>query len=281
MRKLLLCIAVLLSTITLKAQTWENMLTKKAGTLQVNYYNNFPFFYKDTKTGKLAGIEYDILEEFIKWAQVKKGITITPKYTEYKTFKELTEKIANAGSDQLFAGTITVTVPRSETMLFSSPYMRNVSMVVTNGMEPYYLDEMQAAAALTKKVCYVTESSWHEDMIRKMMAAMGYQGKYTAIPQQFDILDLVAKSNDNYCIVDVVSYWAYLKVKNPYAYLKIQKELSRVNEYFAFAFQKNSDIPRGFNEFMDSGFGFTATQRYKEILERYLGEEVVNTVEIR
>ena len=52
------------------------------------------------------------------------------------------------------------------------------------------------------------------------------------------------------------------------------------NEYFGFIFPESSDWNRAINEFLESGFGFTATKKYREILQKHLGEEVIEYVEL-
>ncbi len=66
------------SIIKLNAQnTWQDALKAKTTTLNVSYYDQFPFIYKD-KAGKLTGIEYDIMQEFIKWTKKAKKLKLHP-----------------------------------------------------------------------------------------------------------------------------------------------------------------------------------------------------------
>jgi hypothetical protein len=44
---------------------------------------------------------------------------------------------------------------------------------------------------------------------------------------------------------------------------------------------KNSRYALYMNEFFESGFGFTATKKYHQILETYLGSEILDGVEIK
>ena len=51
-------------------------------------------------------------------------------------------------------------------------------------------------------------------------------------------------------------------------------------ERFGFIFPKDSDWNNIFNEFFESGFGFTATKVYHKILEKHLGYEIIEKVEL-
>ncbi len=55
---------------------------------------------------------------------------------------------------------------------------------------------------------------------------------------------------------------------------------NKSEEEFAFIFPLESDWNIIFNEFFESGFGFTSTKDYRRILERHLGYEILNKVEI-
>lgn len=76
------------------------------------------------------------------------------------------------------------------------------------------------------------------------------------------------------------NYWAFLK-KNTGKYLKIQKAFSQPKEYLGLIMPKNSLHAAYINEFFESGFGFTATRAYHQILEKYLGYEILDSVELK
>ena len=78
--------------------------------------------------------------------------------------------------------------------------------------------------------------------------------------------------------MDIIAYREL--IKNSDKYFKIHRELSMGGESFGFLLPKNSEWLPLINEFMEGGFGFTATRRYREILENYLGYEVISTVEL-
>ena len=77
------------------------------------------------------------------------------------------------------------------------------------------------------------------------------------------------------------SCWNYEPKKNPSKFLKIHKILNVPNESFGFIMPKSSVHSQYINEFFESGFGFTATKVYHQILEKYLGNEIIESVEIK
>ena len=62
---------------------------------------------------------------------------------------------------------------------------------------------------------------------------------------------------------------------------QIQKVFNEPKEYLGFIMPKNSMHGANINEFFESGFGFTSTKVYHQILEKYLGYEIIESVEIK
>ena len=55
---------------------------------------------------------------------------------------------------------------------------------------------------------------------------------------------------------------------------------NKTNEYFGFVLPQTSDWDVVINEFFESGFGFTSTKEYHNILEKHLTFEIINKVEL-
>jgi membrane-bound lytic murein transglycosylase MltF len=53
-----------------KSSTWSEVKENGSGTLIVAYSENSPFIYNDAQ-GKMAGIEFEILEEFVQFIHEK------------------------------------------------------------------------------------------------------------------------------------------------------------------------------------------------------------------
>lgn len=78
--------------------------------------------------------------------------------------------------------------------------------------------------------------------------------------------------------MDIITYRGLLKSSDKY--FKIHRDLTVRGENFGFVLPKNSEWTPLINEFMESGFGFTATRKYQQILESYLGYELISTVDM-
>ncbi len=88
-------------------------LCRKEGRLRIGYAQTAPWFYKDVKTGNLAGIFYDVAEAMCQQLSVK---------TEYQEVSWQDSTVAlRRGDFDLFASSLTYTVPRAAVIWFTLP----------------------------------------------------------------------------------------------------------------------------------------------------------------
>ena len=282
MKKLVLFFSIFLFSMALNAQTWHEAVEKtKQANIVVNFYEHYPYFYKDVKTGKFAGIEYDILQEFIVWCKNKKGVTITQKFVPNTSFKAFYKNMQRAESNNIGFGSVAITFNRAEEFNMSAPYMKNISVLVLNGNTQLSLDNAVSLKEINSMQAHIVEGAIHESILKQLFNEKGYEFKPEYANDENDALTKVSKDKGAYCMVDVVSYWNFLKRISPNSYLKIYRPFSKNEEFFGIITSKNSDWTAALNEFLESGFGFTSTKKYKEILETYLSAEVMQTIEIK
>lgn len=251
----------------------------QADTLNVNYYENFPYAY--TENGALKGIEVDIIKKYVEWLKLEKNINTTVKYKGYKEFSEFYNSVKKGRPNTIGIGSVTITEEREKEVAFSPPYLRNIAVLITNGSVPSI--KTPTAEEVSKVLgpldaLAVNESShlrYMNALKSSYISSMQIKGTET----QTAILDAIA-GGKAYGYVDIVAYWAYIK-KNKKTYLKIQKAFNRPYEYLGIVQPFGASHYSSFNEFFENGFGFTSTKIYHEILERYLGYEVLETLEIK
>jgi hypothetical protein len=100
---------------------------------------------------------------------------------------------------------------------------------------------------------------------------------YVANPKEMLIK---MKSDPKYFgYVDIITYMAFTKEQG--GILRVHRKVDIQSELFGFVFPPNSDWNTIFNEFMVGGFGFTATDEYHAILEKYLELNVITEVQLR
>lgn len=277
MKKTLLFTFILSLVFNLNAQdkTWADALKNKTTTLNVYYGDFAPFSFVDKKTGLISGIEADIIKEFVSWAKVKKGVVVNVKYTAKPVFQDLYNDVKQGQPNTLGVGSVTINTEREKDIAFTAAYMKNMSVLITHGGVPT-LKKMEDISTVFDSLTAVTEKGTsHEKYLSEIKQKYFPTMKITM--EQPDIAEKIAKNKKTFGYVDLIVFWNYV-TKNS-GYLKMHRIANMQNEEFGFILPKGSDWKAAFDEFLEGGFGFTATKKYKAILEKYLGYEVIQSVE--
>jgi putative glutamine transport system substrate-binding protein len=255
-------------------------------SLQVNYYENFPYAYKDGTT--LKGIEIDIVAEYAAWLKQKKNINVKVNYTAYSEFGNFYNSVKNGNSKVIGLGSVTQNAEREKEVVFSPPYLENLAVLITDGSVPTIKskDANGVSKILNGMTGIVVNKSNHVvymNNIKKLYNQTPHEVADLLInttEKQSTVIETISKDKKVFGYMDIVAYWAFVKA-NPTKFLKIHKVFTEAKEYLGFILPKKNEHEIYLNEFFESGFGFTSTKVYHQILEKYLGYEIIESVEIK
>lgn len=248
-------------------------------SLVVHYYESFPYAY--TSENSLKGIEIDIVNEYVSWLKQKKNISVAVTYKSFKDFGSFYASVNDGSAKTIGLGSVTDNAEREKEVLFSPPYLRNVAVLITDGSVPTLRTKNsdEASRVLGNLNAVVVGKSSHVIYLNELKKTAVPNLKITETGTQMAVLDKIAANKNTFGYADIVAYWSYLK-NNPSKFLKIQKVFNEPKEYLGFIMPKKSIHSVYINEFFESGFGFTSTKVYHQILEKYLGYEIIESVEI-
>lgn len=281
MKKVMLLWAVLLVSLTSFAQvedpSWKSALKTKKSEITVMYFENYPFTYKNAE-GEMAGIEVEILQDFVKWCQETKGIDISLKFEQSKSFAAFYDKIKTMDNGVVGLGSVSMTNQRKTEVKFTAPYMKNKSILVSQLSVPTARVFDDFEKNFNEMTALVIQGSSHEEELKEIkdLHHPKMRVKYMTTPKE--LLQQIFEDKSYYGYVDLISYWSF--VTERCCVMKIHREVSLKPDYFAFVLPKTSDWVMPFAEFFEGGFGYTATENYRKILEKYLGYEIINSVEL-
>jgi len=255
-------------------------------SLQVNYYENFPYAYKEGTT--LKGIEIDIVAEYAAWLKQKKNINVKVNYTAYSEFGNFYNSVKNGNSKVIGLGSVTQNAEREKEVVFSPPYLENLAVLITDGSVPTIKskDANGVSKILNGMTGIVVNKSNHVvymNNIKKLYNQTPHEVADLLInttEKQSTVIETISKDKKVFGYMDIVAYWAFVKA-NPTKFLKIHKVFTEAKEYLGFILPKKNEHEIYLNEFFESGFGFTSTKVYHQILEKYLGYEIIESVEIK
>lgn len=269
---------LLLTSINLSAQnsSYNQTIKSKSGTMSIHYFENEPMFYKENEVYR--GIEAEILNRFATWMKTYKGINLTYKYVEHDEFNDLFSAIKTAEGNHVGAGTVTRTIQRSEEVDFSAPYLKNVSVMVTASAVKTARNQDELKELLGSMKAFTVKGSVHEQHLIAMYKKFAMEPRISYVTDPAEVFKMINESPRSFGYVDVITFWKYLKTaKEP---VKMHKIANSTDEYFGFIFPRKSVWAAQFNEFFESGFGFTSTKEYHKMLEKYLSFEIMKSVEL-
>jgi len=275
----LLCFSLLLTLPALAQKSWSAAQADKKCELVVHYLDNFPFAYTN-ESGELTGIEIDIIGQFSSWLKKVKGFTdVQVVYLPYTDFAKVYEDTRAASGAHIGLASVTITKERQQEVSFSAPYLKNISLLISNTEIPSLREYDDISKTFAEMTAVVNRGTILEKQLMDIKKKHYPNMRVTYADRPADVVKLVAESKSKYYgYVDLLTYWAYLK-QQP-ANLKIHRVATIDAQRFAFVLPKNSDWKLAFAEFFESGFGFTATEAYADILEKHLGYEVLKSVEL-
>ena len=256
-------------------------------SLSIYYYENYPYAYTErTATmpdkGEPRGIEIEIIQEYVQWLKQKKGISLKIKYTLFTDFSVFYNSVRDANAIVIGLGSVTRSVAREKEVSFSAPYLMNQAVLITHGSVFGIKDKTseQISKILGGMTAITVAGSSHEVYLNELKTAYLNDLKILFTAKPSAVLDSISSNKKLFGYMDLVSYWTYLK-SNPTKLLKMQKALSGQKEEIGFILPKNNKHGTYLNEFFESGFGFTSTKLYRQILEAHLGYEIIEYIEVR
>jgi hypothetical protein len=116
----------------IQGDSWYDVHQKKSGSVTVTWYTSTPFIYRDG-SGKLAGIEYEILTGFQQYLKRAHNIALHINWWEDKSFLGTYETVRTADRDGIFGvSAFSITEKRQTEVAFGPPYMSEISVMISS-----------------------------------------------------------------------------------------------------------------------------------------------------
>jgi signal transduction histidine kinase len=255
------------------SNTWGEVREKGNGTLVVAYSENSPFIYNDTQ-GRLAGIEYELLEDFIRFIDEKYGAKLNLEYEHLYNFESLIDTLKNSQRTILGIASISTLEERKKDFKISDPYMPDIEIIISSRI----FDSVSSLAEFANMVknnraITVTNSTFERNILElKKDYFPGIKIEYV---RHVDFLIEEISNADN--------AWGYVSLPNYLSYYKKGKGISRQrffmveNPGLSIATTLKSDWDEVLNEFIsDSRFKPLLDQLIEKHLGKAFGEVVAS-----
>ena len=256
------------------SDSWSKVKENGSGTLVVAYSENSPFIYSDPQ-GNLAGIEFEIIEEFVRFMDEKYDVTLTLEYEHLYDFESLLDTLKHSQRPLLGIASISSLEERKKDFKITNPYMPDIELIVSS-REYSSVSSLAEFASMVKnnRAITVTNSTFERnilDLQRDYFPEIKIE--YT---RHVDILiEEIANSDDT---------WGYVSLPNYLSNYKKGKGISRQrffmveNPGLSLATTRTSDWDEMLTAFLeDSRF----RPLLDSLIEKHLGKafgEVVASI---
>lgn len=255
------------------SNTWGEVKASGGGTLVIAYSENSPFIYNDAQ-GKLAGIEFEIMEEFVRFLDEKYGVTLHLEFEHLYDFASLIDTLKNSQRPLLGIASISSLDERKKDFKLSDPYMPDIEIIISSRVFGS-VSSLSDFADMVKnnRAITVTNSTFERD-IQELQGDYFPEIKIEYVRHVDFLIEAISNADDA---------WGYVSLPNYLAYYKSGKDISRQrffmveNPGLSLATTLTSDWDTVLNEFIeDSRFKPLLDQLIEKHLGKTFGEVVAS-----
>lgn len=257
-----------------KSDTWGEVKENGNGTLVIAYSENSPFIYNDAQ-GNLAGIEFEILQDFVRFIDEKYGAKLKLEYEHLYNFASLIDTLKNSQRPILGIASISTLEERKKDFKISDPYMPDIEIIVSSSVFSSVASLSDFANMVKNNRAITVSNSTFERNILELQEDYFPDINLEYVKHVDFLIETISNSQNS---------WGYISLPNYLSYYREGKDISRQrffmveNPGLSIATTHTSD----WNEVLDE---FIKDSRFKPLLdlliEKHLGKafgEVVASI---
>ena len=255
------------------SNTWSEVKEKGSGTLVVAYSENSPFIYNDAQ-GRLAGIEYELLEDFIRFIDEKYGAELNLEYEHLYNFESLIDTLKNSQRPILGIASISTLEERKKDFKISVPYMPDIEIIISSRIFESVSSLAEFASMVKNNRAITVTNSTFERNILELKKDYFPEIKLEYVRHVDFLIEEISNADDA---------WGYVSLPNYLSYYKKGKGINRQrffmveNPGLSMATTLRSDWDEVMNEFInDSRFKPLLDQLIEKHLGKAFGEVVAS-----
>ena len=248
-----------------KSNTWSEVKENGSGTLVVAYSENSPFIYNDTQ-GRLAGIEFELLEDFVRFIDEKYGAKLHLEYEHLYNFESLIDTLKNSRRSILGIASISTLEDRKKDFKISNPYMPDIEIIISSRSFGSISSLAEFADMVKNNRAITVTNSTFERNILELQKDYFPEIKMKYVRHVDFLIEEISNTDDA---------WGYVSLPNYLSYYKRGKDISRQrffmveNPGLSIATTLTSDWVQVLNAFIrDSRFKPLLDQ----LIEKHLGK---------
>lgn len=256
--------------------SWGQIKQVRQGTISLAYVETPSFVYKDIN-GKLTGICVDIMNDFVKWANDTKNVKLQSKFVgDGSSFRGMYDKVKISTGGVFGLGNITITEERKKEVKFSTPFITNFAILITQTGIPTLAKMDDLSATFASLTAYTAKGTLNEKRVSELKKKYFPAMKVITTTTSQETLEKVFNDPKGFAYLDLAFYLEATQMRKP---IKRHPVGDQAAEQFGFLMPINSDWNVLLDEFFKANGGYTTTSRYREILSNHLGETGVKLLQ--
>jgi Bacterial extracellular solute-binding proteins, family 3 len=222
--------------------------------------------------GKPDGVCFDLMDAFASHIKTKTGITVTMKYqTENASDFTLFLKNVKESKGGVFGlSNTTITQERKKAYRFSPPFIKNISMLISNSKSPDLKDLKSIATAFVDYTAVTIKGSTNEARILSIRDKYYPKMSIEYVPSFLKAVERVAADPKAFTCVDFTYYLKAIQSKKP---IKRQTIGDEEGEEFGIVMPLSNDWSDQLTGFMSTEFVNSA--QFNKIITDHLGQSVL------
>lgn len=238
------------------------------------WYESQPFIFRDNNG--MAGIEYEIVEDFRRYLKKNYGVELNVVWKEGRSFGDTYKLIKNSKRSGIFGvSAFSVTPERQRDVAFSKSYMSDISVLITSKGIPIVQSREEFNEVFSKLTAVTIEATTYEQDILKLKREGNIDFKVEYIPSSQNILRAVEERDSAFGFIDLP---VYMKIfaKEPSLNVKRQNLFPVKRQGYALIFPKQSDWQQPIDEYFNSN---EFRQQLEKSIGNYIDIEIYHFIE--
>ncbi len=259
----------------LRGDSWATVQQRKSGTITITYIDTPGLSFRNQQ-GRLDGVCFDIIKDFMDYVKATKGIQLKANVMpESKSFGQFLSDVKLAQGGVFGLGNITITAERKQIYNFTPPFINNLSFIISHNSVPTLANINSLGTQFKGMTAYTVKGTTNEKIILDIKAKYIPSLSIVYLPTSGAVLTKVASDNRSFTSLDFNYYAEALKYNAP---IKRHPVGDQREEDFGIIMPKNCDWTPVWEEFFANN-RYTKSPEYRRILLKHLGPSAVRALE--
>lgn len=252
------------------ADTWAHMLEHRHGTLLAIYVPAEGFAWRD-ENGHVRGVTPDILREFAVFLSDAYEMELNINFVSETDWLRFYRRVIEAGDGVIGMGNVTITEARRAELQFSPPYLTNIATLITHRDAPELASISEISSAFAGRSALAFRGTLHQQRLQNLINEHFDEAGMEFATTNDEIIGRVSASDKYFAYIDIYNYH---RAAMRGAALKRHPFADESAELFGYIMPLESTWGGVIEEFFARDGGFVNSDRYREILETWLGEDL-------